>query len=255
MKKLTTLLLVYVFLLPVMGQNEQPERNLSFPVSLLSHLSLSAGVAGTWGATPGASLFVKKDEKVKYTGTQPSVEFDTSKEWGSNYTFYGGFAGLKFGWLSVGGAYESFKMVPHDERFSLENTAHGIEISLPTVSIKGQIISARAEITIAPHGSPSPFLAVSYPISYSLKSLSYNSSPEPVELKNEAYTLYGVKITPYENTDIPAKFSPAFEFGFGIRLKGRVRLRLLVNYRQLRWNLSYHEHRDEIIIMGAYLGI
>jgi len=231
------------------------KKHSSILSKVFSHLTVGGGITGTWGVTNGASLFVKKENQVEYTGSNPSVEFDTTEGWKSNYTFYGGFVGAKFGWFSIGGAYESFKMAPGNDRFILENTAHGIAVSLPTVSLKGSVVSVRAEIDIAPHGPLSPFIAVSYPLSHNLKSLSYNSDPEPVEIKNEAYTIYGVNVTPYENKDIPAEFSPAVEVGFSIRLKGRVRLRATASYRQMRWHLFYHEHRDEIIVMGFYLGI
>jgi len=222
---------------------------------ILSHITAGGGICGTWDATNGAALFVKKDTQVVYTGTNPSREFDTTEGWASNYTSYFGFAGARISFFSAGIEYESFKAQPKEDRFTMENTQFGIAISLPTVDLKGTVLSARAELNVSPNGPISPYFAVSYPISHSLKSLSYNSDPEPVEVKNDAWTIYGVKVSPYDSKDLNAKFFPALEVGFGIRLKGRVRLKAYARYRRLDWDLFYHKHQDEIIQIGASLAI
>lgn len=257
MRKYSFLLLIPILVLPLLGANSKKiiPKNPSLFSKLLSHIALSGKIAGTWDATNEASLFVKRDEKVLYTGTNPSREFDTTEGWASNYTSFSSFLGVKFSWIAIGGEYETFKMQPKEERFTMENTRYGIAVSLPTVDMKGTILSARAEIRIAPNGPISPYFAVSYPVSCILKSLTYNSAPEPVEVKNEAWTIYGVKVTPYENTEISANSSPAFELGYGIRIKGAFRLRFSAKYRRLDWNLFYHKHRDEIILFGASLAI
>ncbi len=240
-----------------------PAQGLTIPIKkdkpaafkVLSHIALSAGTAGTWGATNGATLFVKKDAQVLYTGTNPSREFDTTEGWKSNYRTFSGFLGVKFNWFALGGEFESFTMVPKEDRFTMENTKYGIAVSLPTVDIKGTVFSLRGEVRIAPNGPLSPYIALSYPVAHSLKSQGYNSDPEPKEVKNEAWTIYGVNVTPYKNMKIPAAFSPAFELGFGIRLKGSLRLRISAKYRRLDWNLFYHKHQDEVILIGANVSI
>ncbi len=257
MRKFFSLFLMSVLLLPLMGTNSRKTTpgNPSTFSRVLSHMAFSAGITGTWGATNGASLFVKKDSQILYTGSNPSREFDTTEGWASNYTSLSGFIGVKFGWFAAGGEFESFTMVPKEDRFTMENTRYGIAVSLPTVNMRGTVISVRAELRIARGGPLSPYFAVSYPISHTLKSLAYNSSPEPVEIKNDAWTIYGVKITPYENSEISANLSPAFELGFGIRLKGAFRLRFSAKYRRLNWNLFYHKHQDEVIQFGANLAM
>ena len=222
----------------------------SFLSRVLSHIVISGGSYSTF------KTFV--NEWVQYTGTNPEREFQNTEPWHSSYQGWFAEAGLRIGPISIKVGQSRAQFTPEIQRFFLENPTrpgYDVKITLPTVDMLWEAAYLKVEFQLFREKTLVPFIAAAFPISQSMKTLDYNSSPLverelPLNPKFQDFDIEN-----FNNMEIPVKLSYTVEGGFGLRLWKRFRVRVWVRYAPYEWDIFYYHYRHDPISVGAGAGI
>jgi len=226
----------------------------SFLSRVLSHIVIAAGGSSSWGMYEGSNKIFDNPPSSLYTGTRAEREFNKLQPWEMHYQSFWAAFGFRLSFLSLLGKYEVWKLPVINPRFNLENSSYGVIISLPTTDLQAKGVFLRLELHPVAGKLFSPYLAVEAPLSFSLKTLTYNSSSEP-EVVQHNFHAFGLDIDDYQNKTLQAKISPVFELGLGIRIKARLRARLYARAYKWQWDLFYFRQLHTPLQIGAGIGI
>ncbi|GEM_PF-7084831 len=257
-KSFLALLLLTIFLYPaqakVPSQHHLPDPKGSTASRFFSRLYVGVSLLSTWGLFEGNNPVYRNPETVSYIGTNPSREFDVSSPWDSRYEEVSLLVGVRNKFLSLGLSYRAQMVRPHQERFSLANSQYNIKISLPTTDILVSGLWLRTELKAYGQRTFSPYLSFSYPLSYTIKTLSYNSKAGAQVVDNN-YLVFGLKVQDYEKDKLSGSIGPAIEAGIGIKVKSRLRVRVVFRAYKWSWNLFYIKHTHQVYLLGVSLGV
>jgi len=206
----------------------------------------------------GYGLGVFSFAKPTYRGTNPRREFDafwpSPWNWNSRTSALWAEGGISLSWVTLTLRYETIPMQAEKERFMLENSQTGIVISIPTTDLQAQGLFLRAELPLLPSSGFSPFVSFQVPLYATVKTLTYNSDPEP-ELVHYGRHKFNLVVEDYENITLSRPLILRAEAGFRIRVKGRLQVKLYAKGGYIRWRLHYMEQRLMPVEVGAAAGI